>query len=261
METIWSSGNAYEQFMGRWSTLVAQKFLAWLAIPSGRRWLDVGCGPGTLTQLILNIFQPEEVIAIDASHEFIAHAQKSIPNPRTRFQVGLAQALELPIASMDAVVSGLTLNFVPQPETALAEMIRVTKPGGMVGIFLWDYAEGMEILRYFWDAAIFLDPKAQPLDEGVRFPLCHQDALEHLVASTPLKQVDARAIEVPTLFQNFDDYWQPFLGNVGPAPGYCTSLPPEDRQNLENRLRGILPIREDGSILLTARAWAVKGNV
>jgi ubiquinone/menaquinone biosynthesis C-methylase UbiE len=249
-------------FMGRWSNLVARKFLTWLAVPPGSSWLDVGCGTGSLTKLILETSQPKKVVSIDSSSGFIFYAQQSITNTVVSFQVGLAQALELKSNSVDAVVSGIMLNFVPQPETAIAEMIRVAKPGGTgtIGIFLWDYAEGMEMLRYFWDAAIELNKSANEYDEGIRFPLCKEGQLESLVKKTGLKQVETLPIGVPTRFKNFDDYWMPFLGNVGPAPSYVMSLGEKDRQNLKNKLRETLPIKQDGSISLMARAWAVKGK-
>jgi SAM-dependent methyltransferase len=261
MTDPWRSGIAYERFMGRWSNLIAQRFLSWLAIPPASSWLDVGCGTGSLTRLILETHQPKEIISIDPSSDFISHAQRLITDPRVHFKVGLAQSLELDAHSMDAVVSGLVLNFVPQPKAAALEMMRVTKPGGKLGIFVWDYAQGMQMLRYFWDAAVQLDPKAKEFDEGIRFPLCREGQLETLVREAGLKQVEATAIEVKTVFQNFDDYWQPFLGNVGPAPGYTMSLDQKDRQTLEDKLRKLLPIDEDGSISMTARAWAVKGTV
>lgn len=260
MDDPWLSGNAYEKFMGRWSTLVAQRFLTWLAIPPARSWLDIGCGTGSLTRLILERYQPKEIIAIDSSNDFIFHAQRSVTNPSVQFRVGQAESLDLDSSSMDAVVSGLVLNFVPQPKVAMSEMLRVTKPGGKVGVFVWDYAEGMQMLRYFWDATVELDNTANKFDEGVRFPLCQEGQLESLIQSAGLKQVEATAIEVKTIFQDFDDYWQPFLGKVGPAPGYTMSLSQKDRQNLEDKLRTSLPMDRNGSIVLTARAWAVKGT-
>jgi ubiquinone/menaquinone biosynthesis C-methylase UbiE len=207
MNDSWQSGNAYERFMGRWSTLIAQKFLDWLAIPPARSWLDVGCGTGSLTKVILERYEPKDIVAIDSSPAFIAHAQQALTNPAVQFRVGLAQSLALDAHSVDAVVSGLMLNFVPDPEAAVAEMWRVTKPGGKIGIFLWDYAAGMEMLRYFWDAAVKLDRKAQEYDEGLRFPLCQAGQLESLLRQVGLKQVESTAIEVTTLFENFDDYW------------------------------------------------------
>ena len=261
MNDSWQSGIAYERFMGRWSALIAQKFLNWLAIPPACSWLDVGCGTGSLTRLILATQQPKEIISIDSSSDFISHAQRSITTPLVHFKVGLAQSLELDSNSIDVVVSGLVLNFVPQPEAAILEMLRVTKPGGKIGIFLWDYAHGMQMLRYFWDAAVELDNKANEFDEGIRFPLCQEGQLESLIRKVGLKQVEATSIEVKTVFQNFDDYWQPFLGNVGPAPGYTISLNQKDRQKLEDKLRKSLPIDNNGSISIMAKAWAVKGAV
>lgn len=258
MNDSWQSAMAYEKFMGRWSTLVAQKFLSWLAIAPARSWLDVGCGTGSLTRLILERYQPKEIISIDASSDFISHAQRSITDPVAHFKVGLAQSLEMASQSMDAVVSGLVLNFVPQPEVAISEMLRVTKPGGKIGIFLWDYAEGMQMLRYFWEAATELDLNANKFDEGLRFPLCREGQLESLARKAGLKQVEATSIEVKTVFQDFDDYWQPFLGKVGPAPSYLMSLDQNARQKLKDKLRNSLPIDENGSISLLARAWAVK---
>jgi len=256
----WASGNPYDQFMGRWSTLISERFLDWFAIPLSHSWLDVGCGTGSLTQQILETCRPSEITSVDSSSDFIAYAQQMIRDPIVHFQVGLAQSLELDSNSVDAVVSGLVLNFVPQPEAAVKEMLRVTKPRGHIGIFLWDYADGMEMLRYFWDGAVTLDHQAKEFDEGVRFPLCQDGQLETLVQAVGLKQVEAKPIEVITVFQNFDDYWNPFLGNAGPAPGYNMGLSPNKRKELENKLREILPIEEDGSISLMARAWAVKGT-
>ena len=162
---------------------------------------------------------------------------------------------------MDAVVSGLVLNFVPQPQDAILEMLRVTKPGGKIGIFLWDYADGMQMLRYFWDAAAALDPLARKLDEAIRFPLCRAGALESLLRDAGLKQIEATVIEVKMIFHSFDDYWQPFLGGVGPAPAYTMNLNPKDRQKLEDQLRKTLPTDDRGSISLIARAWAVKAYI
>jgi len=256
----WSSGNPYERFMGRWSTLVGEKFLDWLAVSPDSSWLDVGCGTGSLTKLILETSLPKEIVGIDFSSEFISYAQHVITNPNVRFQVGLAQELELETNSVDAVVSGIMLNFVPEPETAIAEMLRVTKPGGNIGIYLWDYAEGMEMLRFFWDAAVELDSNAKEYDEGIRFPLCQKGELASLVKENKLNQVEEIPIEVKMKFQDFDDYWIPFLGRVGPAPSYNMELSQQDRKRLENKLRETLPIQADGSITLMARAWAVKGT-
>ena len=255
----WSSGSAYDRFMGRWSSLVGREFLAWLAAPPDQVWLDVGCGTGTLTRAILETSRALRIVAIDSSDDLVAFAAETTANPLARFQVGLAQSLDLVTDSVDVAVSGLALNFVPQPERAVSEMLRVVRPGGIVGLYLWDYADGMEMLRYFWDAAVALDSKATAYDEGARFPLCRPQPLVSLVETAGLKQVVLAPIEVTTRFQSFDDYWTPLLGAVGPAPSYTMSLSENDRQRLADELRQTLPRQADGSISLKARSWAVKG--
>ncbi len=259
-QDVWASGAAYEPYVGRWSRLVAQEFLAWLAVPPSARWLDVGCGTGALTQTILAQADPATVLGVDASAGFVAYAQAYTPDPRAAFAVEDAQALTAADSAFDAAVSGLVLNFIPQPERAAAAMARVTRPGGTVAAYVWDYAGQMQLMRYFWDAAVALDPTAGPLDEGARFPLCQPDPLAALWRRVGLHDVVARAIDVPTVFRDFDDYWSPFLGGQGPAPAYAMALNEERRAALHDHLRAALPIAPDGSIPLIARAWAVRGR-
>ena len=128
-ERIWASGDAYEPYVGRWSRAVAREFLAWLAVPAGSRWLDVGCGTGALTGTLLDVAAPEEVVGVDPSTGFIAYARAKVTDPRVRFEVGDARALSLPTESFDAVVSGLVLNFIPEPDLAVREMARVIRRG------------------------------------------------------------------------------------------------------------------------------------
>jgi hypothetical protein len=149
--------------------------------------------------------------------------------------------------------------LTPEPTIAVAEMIRVTRPGGVVGAYLWDFAGGMQLLRYLWDVAAKLDPAADELDQAKRFPICQPDRLRALFAETGLKAVEVRPLEVPTVFRDFDDYWAPFLAGHGRAPGYVMSLAPDQRSSLRERLQAVLPTRSDGSIRLLARAWAVQG--
>ena len=257
----WESGNPYEFFMGRWSRPVSHKFLEWLSMIEHQRWLDVGCGTGALSSSILEMTAPQEVLAVDASDSFIAFAQQTYQDPRLRFQVADARKLPTETGSFDVVVSGLALNFIPMPLVALTEMVRTTRPGGVVAVYVWDYAKKMQMLRYFWDAAMAMDPLAKELDEGERFPLCQPAALEALFQEVGLKNVEVRAIDGPTIFRDFEDYWSPFLGGQGPAPGYVKSLSDEQRKELAERLRARLPVRSDGTIALIARAWAVRGVV
>ncbi len=256
----WGAGDAYESYVGRWSRPVAAEFIAWLSVPPGVRWLDVGCGTGALTATLVRLAAPREVIGIDPSPGFVAHATRAVPDSRVRIEVGDAQALAAADGSFDATVSGLVLNFVPRPDRAMAEMARVTRAGGVVAFYVWDYAGEMQCMRHFWDAAAALDPAARDLDEGRRFPVCRPEPLERLVRDAGLHGVASRAIDVPTRFASFEEYWAPFLGGQGPAPGYAVSLDDERRAALRERIRGRLPIARDGSIDLIARAWAVRGT-
>lgn len=207
---IWADGAAYESYVGRWSRPVAREFVRWLGVPPGSRWLDVGCGTGALTQAILQIASPRAVKGIDPSEQYIKFARQLVPDDRVTFEIGDAQALhEEPV--YHAVVSGLAFNFVPEPSRGVAQMARVVRPGGTVAAYVWDYAGEMQFMRRFWDAAVALDPAAQELDEGQRFPLCQPEALAEFFRTSALRDVAVRAIDVPTVFRDFDDYWWPFL--------------------------------------------------
>jgi SAM-dependent methyltransferase len=255
----WASGVAYDPYVGRWSRLVAREFLAWLAVPPGACWLDIGCGTGALSQLILEVASPQSVLGVDPAEGYLAFAREQIQDTRADFLLGDAQALPVVSSVYDAVVSGLVLNFVPQPGQALREMVRAVRKGGTVAAYVWDYAGQMQLMRSFWDAAVALDPAACTLDEGQRFPLCQPEPLRQLFQTAQLGKVEVRSIDVPTIFRDFDDYWSPFLGGQGPAPGYAMSLSEERRVALRDYLRATLPIEASGSIHLIARAWAVRG--
>ncbi len=255
----WAAGKHYEPYVGRWSQLVAKEFLQWLAAPARLDWLDVGCGTGALTETIMQQMQPRSVIGIDPSAGFVEYATARVSDPRVTFEVADAQALPFESARFDNAVSGLVLNFVPKPSLALQQMARVVRPGGVVAAYVWEYAGKMELMRHFWDAAVELDADALELDEGRRFPLCQPAPLTALFGEAGLRDVETRTIDVDTPFRNFDDYWSPFLGGQGPAPGYAMSLNEERRGALRDRIRATLPVAGDGSIALIARAWAVRG--
>ena len=256
----WDNGELYEPYVGRWSRSVARDFLVWLGQPPGADWLDVGCGTGALTESILALRDPRALTGIDASAGYIDFANAHVRDGRVRFTVADAQTMPFETASFDAVVSGLVLNFVPEPRKAAAEMQRVARPGGVAAAYVWDYAGKMELLRYFWDAAVDLNPQAADLDQGRRFPICRPEGLEALFEAVGLHKVETTAIDVPTVFRDFNDYWSPFLGGQGSAPGYAMSLTEAERGALRGLLQRRLPIRADGSIHLLARAWAVKGQ-
>jgi SAM-dependent methyltransferase len=257
---VWLAGDAYETYIGRWSRRVATEFVRWLGAPTGLRWLDVGCGTGALTESVLAAADPGTVVGLDPSAGFLAAARDRIFGGRAAFGVGDARSLPLPDRSFDVVASGLAINFVPEPHLAVREFARVAAPGGHVAAYLWDYAEGMAMIRHLWDAAVALDPGAADLDEGRRFPLCRPEPLAALWAGAGLAEVSVTSIEVPTVFADFDDFWKPFLGAQGPAPGYVMTLTGDHRRALRGLLRARLPMGRDGSISLTARAWAVRGR-
>ena len=256
----WERGSPYERYVGRWSRQVAPPFLSWLGIPASRRWLDVGCGTGALCAAIADRCSPASVAGVEPSEGFLKTARENLAD-RVALHQGSATAIPLGDASVDVVVSGLVLNFVPDQQAALAEMARVTGQGGTIAAYVWDYAGKMELMRYFWDAAVELDPGAAKLDEGPRFPLCRPEALEKLFTDSGLDGVEVKPIDIPTRFASFDDYWQPFLGGQGPAPAYAMSLDEAGRASLRDRIRKYLPTAADGSISLIARAWAARATV
>jgi SAM-dependent methyltransferase len=256
---VWNLGGAYDAYIGRWSALVASEFLRWLDVPAGASWLDVGCGPGTLIEAIVREAAPRAVLGVDRSEGFIAHARAHLIDARARFEVGDALVLPVPDGVFDAVVSGLVLNFVQTPARMIFEMVRGGRAGCIVALYVWDYADGMDLTRKFWRAARALDPGAAPLDEAERFRICAPEPLAAAFSSAGLDAVATHAIEVPMHFRDFDDYWSPFLGGQGPAPAYAMSLDEERRVALREELRETLPVASDGSIPLRARAWAVRG--
>jgi ubiquinone/menaquinone biosynthesis C-methylase UbiE len=173
---MWSDADAYEQYIGRWSRLVAAEFVDWVAVPDGAAWLDVGCGSGALSQAILARGAPSAVLGIDPSRAFVEDAERSTDDARARFLVAGAGQVPAPDETFDAAVSGLVLNFVPDVAEALGEMRRVTRADGLIAAYVWDYAGRMDLLRFFWDAVATLDPNSGSLDEGARFPICEPKA-------------------------------------------------------------------------------------
>ena len=257
---VWASGAAYDPYMGRWSRLVAADFIRWLDVPGEGRWLDVGCGTGALSQTILETGFPKEVMGIDVSTNYIEYARHKIIDKRFSLMLGDAHALPAGSEQYEAVVSGLALNFIAEPLRAVRAMAGVTRANGIVAAYVWDYAGQMQLLRYFWDAAITLNPEASRLDEGRRSPICNPASLEELFRDAGLENVQSTAIDVPAHFQDFDDYWLPFLGGQGTVASYAMSLSEEHRNELRERIRARLPIAVDGSIRMLLRAWGVKGR-
>lgn len=256
----WGRGDAYEQYVGRWSRRIAPLFLDWLGIPPDRSWLDVGCGTGALAAAILDRCAPAAVTGVEPSEGFLATARENLAG-RAELLPGSATDIPLAAGAVDVAVCGLVLNFVADQPAALAELARVVRPGGTIAAYIWDYAGTMEMMSMFWEAAAALDQRAVALAEAVRFQLSRPEELERLFAGAGLAGVAVTGIEIETRFANFEDYWQPFLGGAGPAPTYVASLAEDARERLREHLRDSLPFVIDGSIPLAARAWAVRGTV
>jgi SAM-dependent methyltransferase len=203
---------------------------------------------------------PSSVVGIEPSDGFLNTAKELLAG-RAVLHRGNVTEIPLDDASIDVTVSGLVLNFVPDGRAALAEMARVTGSGGTIAAYVWDYAGRMELMRHFWDAAVELNPDAARMDEGARFPLCRPGALTELFEGAGLRGVEVTAIDIPTPFASFEEYWRPFLGGQGPAPAYAVSLDETARARLRDCIRERIPVQADGSVSLTARAWAVRATV
>lgn len=252
---------SYEQFMGRWSRLLAPAFIEFADLGPGGRVLDVGSGTGALSFALLKSAACEEVVGIDPSSSFVDFAIDQSAIGKAAFEVGDAQELRFEDGSFSHCLSLLVVNFIPDPEQAMREMVRVTESGGVIAAAVWDYREGMEMLRVFWDEAVALDPGADSRDER-HMPYCTEKELAGLWRSAGLQRVETAPLSIEQRFESFDAYWQPFLLGVGPAGAYVASLSEEQQEALRERLRARLePEVEGAPIVLSARVWAAKGIV
>ncbi len=257
---LFSNATAYEGYVGRWSRFVAQQFVAWLNIPAGCTWLDVGAGTGILTQVILQETSPARVVGIDSSAGYIEFARQRFHDARVELKVADAADFAFESPQFDVAVAGLVLNFVPAPEQAAKNMVQAVKRGGTAAAYVWDYGGRMEMMRHFWDAAAVVDPVSSEMDAGHRFSIARPDNLRALFQLVGLESVEVMPIDVQTRFKDFDDYWLPFLGAQGSVSKYLRSLSEDMLNAVRDQLRRQLPTADDGSIPLIARAWAVKGK-
>lgn len=256
----WSAGEAYEAYMGRWSGAVARAFLRWLDPAPGRRWLDVGCGTGALTRAILDACDPDSVVGCDPSAPFVEHARRLLEGSRVDLVVGGIETLPPEIRGFEVAVSGLMLNFVPDPVSLVREIRERVRPGGTIAAYVWDYPR-VEFLQTFWEEAVALDPGATAHHESRRFGDWSGEAFASRLRDAGLDGVTGGLVEISTRFSSFDDFWNPFLGGTGPAPGYVAALAPAGREELAERLRNALPRETDGGLPLRARALVARGTV
>jgi SAM-dependent methyltransferase len=251
------NGAAYERYMGKWSQLVGAAFLDWLAPRTGLRWLDVGCGNGAFTELFAERCAPSEIAGIDPSEAVLAYA-RTRPALRTAHLVqGDAMALPFPAASFDIAVMPLVIFFVPDPAKGVAEMARVTAPGGMVTAYGWDMVGGgfpYSAVRDELRDMGFATPEPPSRDAS------QPEVMQGLWQAAGLTAIESRVFTVERSFAGFDDYWTTVLG--GPSTSATLrDLQPQQIADLQARLRKRLPADSSGRITYSARANAIKGRV
>ena len=259
---MFGDAEAYERFMGRWSSLLAPLLVDFTNPPDEGAVLDVGSGTGALAFSIARMRPHCRVLGIDPAKEYVAFANsRNRFRDRARFEVGDAQQLRSSDGEFESSLSLLVFNFIPDRMKALREVIRVTKPGGFVSAAVWDYGAGMRMLRVFWDAAVAVDPRARKADEA-DMPLCRAGELGEFWRQGGLEHVEERPLDITMRFESFADYWDPFLLGQGPAGAYVQSLDAVRRQALRDEVKRRLSLSvEKAPFPLPARAWAARGVV
>jgi ubiquinone/menaquinone biosynthesis C-methylase UbiE len=247
------SGDAYDRFMGRYSRPLAPAFADFAGVGGGQRVLDVGCGSGVLTEELARRVGAEQVSGVDPSPLLEACAERV---PGAELKQGAAEALPWPDDSFDAAVAQLVIHFMDDPAAGVAEMARVTRPGGVVAACSWDFSGGMEMLRVYWETARELDHDLA----GESRSFGNLEELDTLWRERGLEEVEAGPLEVSSDYEDFDELWGSFLLGVGPAGEYVASLPSEQQEALRKQYRRRLG-EPTGSFTLGARAWAARGRV
>jgi ubiquinone/menaquinone biosynthesis C-methylase UbiE len=255
---LFADGKAYERLMGRWSKIAGEQFIDWLAPPAGLRWVDVGCGNGAFTEVLIAKTAPAAVTGIDPSEGQLSYA-RSRPGTRTaEFRIGGAQDLPFGDDSFDAASMALVISFLPDPVKAAAEMSRVVKPGGIVATYMWDAPGGGFPLNPIAVAmeSLGMTAPSTPYPDSSR-----QDFMRAFWAKAGLQLIETRAITVPIVYADFDDFWDSNYAPVGSFGTAVVALPSPEKERLKARLREMLPADGAGRIAYEAFANAVKGHV
>jgi len=245
--------DAYEAFMGRYSRGLSAPFADFAGIVAGHRALDVGCGPGILTEELVARLGADAVAAVDPSPSFVGAARAKLPG--VTVVEASADALPFPDEAFDATLAQLVVHFMPDPLAGLREMRRVTRTGGVVAASVWDHAGGQGPLGVFWRAAH--DVGGQVVDES-GLPGAREGHLAELFEAAGLHDIAATALTVNREHPSFDDWWEPYTLGVGPAGSYVARLDEDQRAELRERCRALLP---DAPFTQTARAWTARGRV
>jgi SAM-dependent methyltransferase len=257
-ETFRTSGDTYGRFIGRYGPELAAALVDFARVAPEMRALDVGCGPGALSAVLVERLGAPSVTAIDPSAPFVAACRARLPG----IDVVKASAENLPFAdnSFDVALSQLVVNFMDDPEAGVREMARVVRPGGIVGSCVWDYAGEMTLLRAFWDAAREVDPeRGAGADEGVVMRWCGEGELAELWRAADLAEVRFDSLVASARYEDFDDLWSPLPIGIGPAGAFCKSLDEDGQAALRDAFRRRLGVG-DRPFELNARAWAVAGR-
>lgn len=244
---------AYDRFMGRYSALLSAPFADFAGVHPGQRALDVGCGPGALTAELVRRLGAEAVAAVDPSAPFVLAARER--HPQVDVREAVAEDLPFPDSSFDIALAQLVVHFMSDPLVGLGEMLRVVRPGGIVAASVWDFAGEHSPLSVFWRAARAIDPDVR--DESM-LAGAQEGGLNELFTAVGFQDVDETALEISVEHSDFDEWWTPYTGGVGPAGFYFSSLAPEEQEALQERCRTMLP---DGPLTLVSRAWAARGVV
>ena len=258
-ETFRASADAYERHVGRYGSQLASALIDFAGIEPGMRALDVGCGPGALTAALVERLGPANVSAVDPSEPFAEACGTRMPG----VEVAVAAAESLPFGdgAFDASLSQLVVNFMRDAAAGVREMVRVTRPGGVVASCVWDYAGEMTLLRAFWDAARKVDPdRGAAADEGIVMAWCGDGELAELWSTAGLRDVRFGPLVVRARYADFEDLWSPLPSGVAPSGAFCKSLDSDGQAALHDAYRRRLGLG-DGPFELSARAWAVAGTV